>query len=50
MKYLLNAPKWIYFILILPVTASCNYSQPGPSKEAIRQVNLKRGAVISCGG
>ncbi len=37
-------------MLTIPLLVCCNNNQPpAPSKEAISQVNLKRGAVISCG-
>ncbi len=35
--------------LLSAILLSCKSKSPSPSKEAISQLNLKRGAVISCG-
>ena len=37
------------FILPTLVLVSCKAKNSGPSKEIINEINLKRGAVISCG-
>ena len=49
MKSLLNIIVLLFYILSVSVLASCNNSTPGPSKELISQINLKRGEIISCG-
>jgi tetratricopeptide (TPR) repeat protein len=39
----------LYFILLPLIIVSCTTKNSGPSEEAIKEINLKRGAVISCG-
>jgi hypothetical protein len=38
-----------FFILLLATMLSCNNKHSIPSEESIKQLNLKRGDVISCG-
>jgi tetratricopeptide (TPR) repeat protein len=37
------------FLLLLLLSAACREKNAGPSQAAIDEINLKRGAVISCG-
>jgi TolA-binding protein len=39
----------ISFVTIVSILLSCNQQKEGPSREIINEMNLKRGAVISCG-
>lgn len=41
--------KAIFFILLLLPFSSCREKNSGPSKEAINEMALKRGGVITCG-
>lgn len=41
--------KLLYVFLLPVILVSCKSKNPSPSKEAISQLNLKRGDVISCG-
>ena len=47
MKHLAKALLKLFFLL--SVLLSCRQKNAAPSKESIDQINLKRGAVISCG-
>ena len=47
MKYF-RKDQWQFFLLLLLV-ASCRENNSVPSKESISELNLKRGALISCG-
>ena len=49
MKNSIDSIVFLFYILSVSVLASCNNSTPGPSKELISQINLKRGEIISCG-
>ncbi len=49
MKKLLFELQLVFFILLLLILESCRGKNPGPSKEIINEINLKRGEVISCG-
>ena len=39
----------VFCVLLLLILVSCKEKNPGPSKKAIDEINLKRGQVISCG-
>ena len=41
--------KLLYLFLLPVILVSCKGKNSSPSKEAISQLNLKRGDVISCG-
>jgi tetratricopeptide (TPR) repeat protein len=49
MKYLLNTLLQLFYILSMAALISCNGNNSIPSKELIKQIDLKRGNVISCG-
>ncbi|MBS1600259.1 MAG: tetratricopeptide repeat protein [Bacteroidetes bacterium] len=49
MKYSFNNVARLFYFFSLPVLVSCNSGNKAPSKEAISEVNLKRGEIISCG-
>jgi tetratricopeptide (TPR) repeat protein len=49
MKSPFNTSISFFYFLALAILVSCNSKQPGPSKELISQINLKRGNIISCG-
>ncbi|MES2374054.1 MAG: hypothetical protein V4557_15845 [Bacteroidota bacterium] len=49
MKTLLKRSIQLLYILAAVVLISCNARNPGPSKEMISGIKLKRGSVISCG-
>lgn len=48
MKYLLNTLVCFFYILSVSGLIACNGNNSVPSKELIREINLKRGEVISC--
>ena len=49
MKKISFSSPLLYFILLSLIIVSCKAKNSGPSKEIINEINLKRGAVISCG-
>ncbi len=49
MKKLSPPLQQIFFLLLSLILLSCKGKNTGPSKEAINEINLKRGEVISCG-
>ena len=48
MKYLSNTSLLFFYTFIVSVFISCNENNSAPSKESIKQINLKRGDIISC--
>ena len=49
MKKLLAVGSWLFFILFLLLLLSCNRKSKTPLGEAINEINLKRGEIVSCG-
>lgn len=49
MKQLTPFSMQLFYILLFAATLSCNYKRPSPSQALIKQLNLIRGDVISCG-
>ncbi len=49
MKSLSNTSLPFFFIAMLIALISCNGNPSAPSKQLVDQINLKRGAIISCG-
>ena len=49
MKKLLHPIHWLIFQLFLSVLVSCSGKNTAPSNEAIKEINLKKGAIILCG-
>lgn len=49
MKQLIHISMRFFFILLTTSIISCNNKNSTPSNELIKQLNLKRGDVISCG-
>jgi tetratricopeptide (TPR) repeat protein len=49
MKQLIHISIQLFYILLSAAIISCNNKNSTPSNELIKQLNLKRGDVISCG-
>ncbi|MBA2563609.1 MAG: hypothetical protein H0V14_12015, partial [Chitinophagaceae bacterium] len=49
MKKILLQLQQVFFILLLSILLSCSGKNPGPSKEIVNEIDLKRGGVITCG-
>src|SRR4051812_41975668 len=49
MKQLIHISMQLFYILLFAAALSCNNKQPTPSQALIKQLNLKRGDIISCG-
>lgn len=48
MKYFLLRSVWLCCIFSKLILVSCNNQDSSPTKEIVSQLNLKRGAIISC--
>ena len=49
MKQLIHLFRQLFYVLILAAALSCNNKQSTPPPALIKQLNLKRGDIISCG-